>query len=500
MKLKELASLLTVFRLEGDDNTEITGIQMDSRKVSPGDLFVCLPGIAGHMHDSHPYAADAVNRGASAVIVERDIDVDAVKLFVNNSRYALAALTTFFYGCPSKEMKVIGITGTNGKTTTSLLVEGILRDAGRRTGLMGSLGMKVGGQWQEYEGKTNTQETVDLQRNFRKMREANTEYCVMEVTSIGLEYGRVLGTEFRTALFTNLTVDHLDFHQTMDNYRAAKGLLFSRLGNGYGMRLEDRKFAVVNADDPASGYLAKQTAAEVITYGINNSADVRATNVQLTSKGISFDCETFAGTERIEMKLVGKFNVYNALGAIAVCLTENVPLGEIKHSLMKIGSLEGRMEVVDEGQPFLVVVDYAHTPDGLDNALSTLREVTRGKLICVFGCGGDRDRTKRPQMGKISTQYSDYVIVTSDNPRSEDPQAILQEIEPGVHDGGFTLAQYELIADRRQAIDKAVEMACPEDVVLIAGKGHETYQILRDRTIHFDDREVAREAIRRRLS
>ncbi|MCC2686085.1 MAG: UDP-N-acetylmuramoylalanyl-D-glutamate--2,6-diaminopimelate ligase, partial [Paenibacillaceae bacterium] len=495
MKLKELAALLTVFRLEGDENTEITGIQMDSRKVSPGDLFVCLPGIAGHMHDSHPYAEDAVKRGASAVVVERDVEVDAAKLFVNNSRYALAVLTTHFYGCPSKEMKVIGITGTNGKTTSSLLVEGILRDVGRRTGLMGSLGMKINGQWQEYEGKTNTQETVDLQRNFRKMREANTDYCVMEVTSIGLEYGRVLGTEFRTALFTNLTVDHLDFHQTMDNYRAAKGLLFSRLGNGYGMRPEDRKFAVVNADDPASGYLAKQTAAEVITYGINNPADVRATNVQLTSKGISFVAETFAGTEQIEMKLVGKFNVYNALGAIAVCLAENVPLREIKHSLMNIESLEGRMEVVDEGQPYLVVVDYAHTPDGLDNALSTLREVTRGKLICVFGCGGDRDRTKRPQMGKISTIYSDYVIVTSDNPRSEDPQAILQEIEPGVKDGGFASGQYELIADRRQAIDKAVEMASPEDVVLIAGKGHETYQILRDRTIHFDDREVAREAI-----
>jgi UDP-N-acetylmuramoyl-L-alanyl-D-glutamate--2,6-diaminopimelate ligase len=500
MKLKELAALLTVFRLEGDENTEITGIQMDSRKVSPGDLFVCLPGIAGHMHDSHPYAVDAVKRGASAVIAERDVDVDAAKLLVNNSRYALAVLTTRFYGCPSQEMKVIGITGTNGKTTSSLLIESILRDAGRRTGLMGSLGMKIDGILQEYEGKTNTQETVDLQHNFRKMRDEGVDYCVMEVTSIGLEYGRVLGTEFRTALFTNLTVDHLDFHQTMDNYRAAKGLLFSRLGNGYGMRPEDRKFAVLNADDPAFDYLAKQTAAEVITYGIDNPADVRAMNVQLTSKGISFVAETFAGMERIEMKLVGKFNVYNALGAIAVCLAENVPIYDIKHSLMKIDSLEGRMEVVDEGQPFLVVVDYAHTPDGLDNALSTLREVTRGKLICVFGCGGDRDRTKRPQMGAISTRYCDYVIVTSDNPRTEDPQAILQEIEPGVKDAGFTPKQYELIVDRRQAIDKSVEMASPEDVVLIAGKGHETYQILRDRTIHFDDREVAREAIRRRFS
>lgn len=500
MQLKELASLLKTSRLVGDENTAITGVQMDSRKVRPGDLFVCLSEIPGHMRESHQYAADAVARGAAAVVVERDVDVPVPKLFVRNSRHALALFASHFYHYPSHEMKVIGLTGTNGKTTTAHLIEHILRHAGYRTGLMGNLGMKIGSEYVDYEGKTNTQESPDLQRNFRRMRDASTEYCVMEATSHGLEYGRVLGVNFRTAVFTNLTQDHLDFHGTMENYRAAKGLLFSRLGNSFGPRPEDRKFAVLNADDPASEYFAKLTFAEVITYGIHNPADVQAKDIRMTARGTTFTVSTFAGSEQIRMKLIGKFNVYNALGAIAATLAEDVPLSEIRNSLETMNTVAGRMEVVDEGQPFLVVVDYAHTPDGLENALSTIREFAEGRIICVFGCGGDRDRSKRPVMGRLAAQYSEYVIVTSDNPRTEDPDAIVRDIEAGLKEAAVSPDRYKLIVDRREAIQQAIEMASPKDVVLIAGKGHETYQILRDRTIHFDDREEARVAIRSRIT
>jgi UDP-N-acetylmuramoyl-L-alanyl-D-glutamate--2,6-diaminopimelate ligase len=499
MKLQELAELFRIARLEGDGNTEVTGIEMDSRKVKPGDLFVCVSEIPGLMRDGHPYAADAAERGAAAVVAEHDVDANVPKLFVNDSRRALAVIAAHFYGYPSHGMKVIGVTGTNGKTTTTFLIERILRDQGFTTGLMGNLGIKIGDAYVEQEGKNNTRDVPDLQRALRSMRDASVEYCVMEATSVGLEFGRVLGCNFRTALFTNLTQDHLETHKTMENYRAAKGLLFSRLGNSLGPRREDRKFAVLNADDPASDYYRKLTYAEVITYGIDRPADVRAAEIRLTNSGTSFAVRTtFAGSAQIEMKLLGRFNVYNALGAIAAALAEEVPLENIRRSLAGMDVVAGRMEVVDAGQDFLVVVDYAHTPDGLENALSTISEFAEGRILCVFGCGGDRDRTKRPVMGGIAAKYSDYVIVTSDNPRTEDPEAILQEIEPGIREAGFPQEQYELIVDRRAAIQKAVEMASPKDVVLIAGKGHETYQLIGGKTLHFDDREEAKEAIRRR--
>mgnify|MGYP001235177903 CR=1 FL=1 len=500
MKLKEFRSLILTSRVIGDENVEISGVQMDSRRVRPGDLFVCLPEIPGRMKDRHQFAADAVERGAVALVVERDVDVDVPKLLVSDARYALALISSHFYGHPSHEMKVIAVTGTNGKTTSSFLIEQILRDYGYQTGLMGNIGMKIGSEFLEYEGKTNTQESPDLHRHFRQMRDVGTQYCVMEATSEGLEYGRVLGVNFRTAVFTNLTQDHLNFHGTMENYRAAKGLLFARLGNSFGSRPDDRKFAILNADDPASAYFRKLTFAQVITYGIEQPADVTADDIRITAQGSSFTVSSFAGEERIRMRLIGKFNVYNALGAIAATLVEGVPLSEIRNSLERMNPVPGRMEVVDEGQNFLVVVDYAHTPDGLENALSTIREFAESRVICVFGCGGDRDRTKRPAMGKIAAKYSDYVVVTSDNPRTEDPDAILQEIRAGLVEDGVGAGRYELIVDRREAIRKAIEMATPNDVVLIAGKGHETYQIIGDRTIHFDDREEAKRAIRGRTN
>lgn len=493
MKINELAGLFAISRIIGDGETEITGVQTDSRLVNPGDLFICVRGL---VVDGHNFAAKAVELGASALVVERELDVSVPMLVVKDCRAAMAAIANHFYGYPSREMRVIGITGTNGKTTSAYLIEHILADQGFRTGLMGTVQMKIGGE--TFGTENTTQEALELQRNFRRMRDVDTDYCVMEVSSHALDLGRVKGTRFRTALFTNLTQDHLDYHKTMEQYQAAKGLFFSRLGNEFHADSAQRSYAVLNADDPAAAAFAKLTAAEVITYGLNGQADVRAADIRITAKGTSFRLITFKGEADVRMKLIGKFNVYNALGAVAVALLEGVALERIVQSLEATPPVEGRMEVVDEGQDFLVLVDYAHTPDGLENALVAVKEVAEGRIIAVFGCGGDRDRGKRPKMGKIAARYSDYVFVTSDNPRSEDPDAILKDIEPGLLDAGCTPDRYEMIADRRTAIQKAIEMASPEDVVLIAGKGHETYQLIKGATLHFDDREEARAALRSR--
>lgn len=493
MQLKELASQLAVSRILGDAETEFTGIQTDSRKVRPGDLFLCIPGL---VTDGHQYAAKAVELGAAALVVEHDVDVNVPKLLVKDSRYAMAVIANYFYGYPSREMKLIGVTGTNGKTTSTYLIDAILSDQGLRTGLMGTIQMKIGSEITLME--RTTLEAIDLQRNLRLMADAGTDYCVMEVSSHALDLGRVKGCGFRTGIFTNLTQDHLDYHETMEQYQAAKGLLFSRMGNEFHGDPSRHSYAVLNADDPASDYYAKQTAAQVITYGIDRQADVRAEDIQITSKGTRFRCVTFRGTADFHTRLVGKFNVYNALGAISAALLEGIPIEAVKQSLEAVQSVDGRMEVVDGGQPFLVLVDYAHTPDGLENALSTIKQFAAGRIITVFGCGGDRDRKKRPLMGKVAASYSDYLYVTSDNPRSEDPQSILEDIIPGIEQAGMSSDRFELIADRREAIQKAVAQATSDDVVLIAGKGHETYQEIMGVKHDFDDRKVAKEAIRGR--
>ncbi|MNS56986.1 UDP-N-acetylmuramoyl-L-alanyl-D-glutamate--2,6-diaminopimelate ligase [compost metagenome] len=341
-----------------------------------------------------------------------------------------------------------------------------------------------------------TPESLDLQGYLNDMAEADCNYCVMEVSSHALEQGRVKGTRFRTAIFTNLTQDHLDYHKTMEDYRAAKGLFFSRLGNQYFEDPQERSYAVLNVDDEASAYYAAQTAVEVITYGVENEADVRASNISITARGTSFHVDTFRGSTDINLRMVGKFNVYNALAAISAALLEDIPLEKIKASLESLQGVEGRVEAVDEGQEFAVIVDYAHTPDGLENVLRTVKEFAEGRVICVFGCGGDRDKTKRPIMGQIAAKYSEYVFVTSDNPRTENPEAILSDIEQGLTDHGVTRDRYELVVDRKEAIEKAIEMASSKDVVLIAGKGHETYQLIGSQVLDFDDRIVAKEAIR----
>ncbi|KQX64729.1 UDP-N-acetylmuramoyl-L-alanyl-D-glutamate--2,6-diaminopimelate ligase [Paenibacillus sp. Root444D2] len=493
MKLQELASALLITHIHGDAETEITGIEADSRKIKAGDLFLCIPGLTA---DGHDYAPKAIALGASALVTERVLDLPIPQLVVKDARYAMAALSAHFYGYPSKELKLIGITGTNGKTTSTYLIEKILRDQGFTTGLMGTIQMKIGDTYTEME--RTTQEAVDLQRSFRQMCEQKTDYCIMEVSSHALELGRVKGIHFRSGIFTNLTQDHLDYHKTMDAYAGAKGLLFSRLGNGFSADFKERQYAILNADDAASHTFSKLTAAQIITYGIENECDVRATKIRITAQGTEFQLISFAGEAFFRMKLVGKFNVYNALGSIAAALAEGIPLEAIRNSLEDISVVDGRMEVVNEGQDYLVLVDYAHTPDGLENALSTVRDFAEGKVITVFGCGGDRDRTKRPLMGKVTAKYSDYLYVTSDNPRTENPDAILDDIVPGLKEVNFPKEQYELIVDRKKAIQKAIEGAGPKDVILIAGKGHETYQDVMGVKHDFDDRLVAKAAIRGR--
>lgn len=496
MQLKELASQLAVSRLVGDDRIVITGLQTDSRKVNPGDLFICIPGLAA---DGHDYAGKAIERGAVALVAERELELNVPVLVVKDSRYAMAVLANHYYGYPSRELKLIGVTGTNGKTTTTYLLEKILSDQGFKTGLMGNIHVKIGSRYIP-NSMTNTQEALELQRILREMADEGTDYCIMEASSHGLELGRVKGCRFRTGIFTNLTQDHLDFHQTMERYKAAKGLLFSRLGNEFSDDPSLRRFAVLNADDPASKDYAKLTSAQTITYGIEDpSADVRAEAIAMSSTGTRFNCVTFHGTAEVNMRLVGRFNVYNALGAIAAALAEGIELSRIADSLGRVDSVEGRMEIVNAGQEFLVLVDYAHTPDGLENALSTLRQFAEGKVFCVFGCGGDRDRAKRPLMGGVAAKYADYLILTSDNPRTEDPERILHDIVPGLRTAGYDPGRYELIADRREAIHQAIERAAPGDCILIAGKGHETYQDIMGVKHPFDDREVAKEAIRNRF-
>ncbi|REK67025.1 MAG: UDP-N-acetylmuramoyl-L-alanyl-D-glutamate--2,6-diaminopimelate ligase [Cohnella sp.] len=493
MLLQELANQLIVYRSVGDIRIPIQGLEADSRRVRPGQLFFCLPG---HTVDGHDFAPQAAAAGAAALVVNRRLDVNLPQLIVPDVGQALAMLADAWFGRPSHRLRPIGVTGTNGKTTTTYLIERILADAGIKPGVIGTIETRFNGERRPMSG--TTPDALHLQRIFREMVDSGTERCVMEVSSHALEQGRVKGTWFRGAVFTNLTQDHLDYHGTMEAYADAKGLLFSRLGNAYESDPAQRGYAVLNADDDASRHYARLTAAEVVTYGVEREAHVRAKNVRISASGTSFTADTFRGSREVRLKLVGKFNVYNALAALAAALCEGIGLDEAVASLESAPGVPGRMEAVDEGQAFAVIVDYAHTPDGLENVLRTVREIAEGNVICVFGCGGDRDRTKRPIMGRLAAQLADRVIVTSDNPRSEDPLAILRDIEAGIAEAGSSRDRYTLEPDRREAIRKAVEMASPGDVVLIAGKGHETYQIIGGVTHDFDDRLVAKEALRSR--
>jgi UDP-N-acetylmuramoyl-L-alanyl-D-glutamate--2,6-diaminopimelate ligase len=495
MNLIELSQQLLLSRIIGDPSVLIQSLEVDSRKIQPGCLFFCLPG---HTVDGHAFAPQAIDQGAVALVTTHELPLSVPQLIVPDTRQALAMIADFFYGRPSHKLRPIGITGTNGKTTTTYLMEQIWADAGVAVGVIGTIETRYGGQ--SFPMSRTTPDVLGLEQIFHSMVAAGTERCVMEVSSHALEQGRVKGVPFRTAVFTNLTQDHLDYHITMEAYEAAKGLLFSRLGNTFSDDPAERTFAVLNADDDASSRFAKLTASEVLTYGIEKDADLRASDVMITASGTSFRLDSFLGSRQVNLQLVGKFNVYNALAALGAALCEGINLDEAIHSLERIPGVPGRVEAVNEGQPYAVIVDYAHTPDGLENVLRMVNEIAEGDVICVFGCGGDRDVTKRPIMGRIAAELADRLIVTSDNPRTEDPLVILSHIQAGLVAAGVSTERYEMEPDRHTAIEKAVEMASPGDVVLIAGKGHETYQIIGGLTHDFDDRLVAKEAIRSRMN
>ncbi|NPV71616.1 MAG: UDP-N-acetylmuramoyl-L-alanyl-D-glutamate--2,6-diaminopimelate ligase [Firmicutes bacterium] len=494
MTLAGLIGILPQKSVNGDAGASaVTGVSYDSRTVTPGSVFVCIKGFK---LDGHDFVADAVARGAAAVIAERPVDSRGVPVvLVPDSRAALAMVASQFYSHPSKEMRVIGVTGTNGKTTTTHLIRWVLAHSGREAGLVGTVENIVCGKSLPVE--RTTPEATDLQDLFRRMRSCGSTHAVMEVSSHALELHRVAGTEFDVAVFTNLTQDHLDFHPTMEAYFRAKSILFESLGGAYsGAPKAGRKAAVINTDDPFGRRLCGLVKVQTVTYGLEDGAQFAARDIEMTARGNSFTLVWPGGSARFAMRLAGRFNVYNTLAAVAAAWVEGIDPLDAREALQRHRGVAGRFELVDEGQEFAVAVDYAHTPDGLRNILEAARGVTRGRLICVFGCGGDRDRKKRPIMGEIAARLADFCVITSDNPRSEDPSAVIAEIEPGVRRGGKGAGGYAVEPDRKAAIELAVGMARPGDIVVIAGKGHETYQIFRDRTIYFDDREIAREALR----
>ncbi len=482
--LRVLLQQMSPAAVRGPVDRPVAAVVSHSEDVSPGALFVA---IRGHTHDGHAFVDRAIRRGAAVVVVERPVPVPqtVTQVVVDDSRRALAELSAAWYGHPSRELTVVGVTGTNGKGTTAYLLEAALTRAGHRTAVIGTLGVKVGARTTPLS--RTTPEAPELQGLLRRLADQGVRVVVMEVASHGLVLHRVTATRFVGAVFTNLTQDHLDFHGTLDAYREAKARLFALV--------EPTGFSVVNADDPAGEAMARASRAPVTTYGLSAGADVRAADVRVGLDGVRFVALTSTTRCAVRLRLRGRFNVSNALAALAAARALGVSLDAAADALADVGGVPGRFEAVEEGQPFGVIVDYAHTPDGLRRALEAARDLAAGRVVVVFGCGGDRDRSKRPVMGRIACELADRVIVTSDNPRSEEPMAIIREILAGLPEGGAR-DRVEVDPDRRAAIHRAVALARPGDVVLIAGKGHEPYQEIAGVRHPFDDRQVAREALR----
>lgn len=498
-KVSELILKTSYNKVVGDVNKIVTDVTADSRQVTAGCLFICLVGA--HV-DGHDFVMSAIEKGATAIVAEKEIKVPEhiTVIYVEDTRKAMEDMVPYFFDYPSRKMRMIALTGTNGKTTTTHIVSHILKHKGYKTGVIGTIHALIGDK--ELPTHNTTPDVIDLQRFLHQMAEEQVTHVCMEVSSHSLVMGRVCGTEFDNAVFTNLTEDHLDYHKTMENYAKAKAILFGMVS------AEDQvkrpKAAWVNIDDSYAHVMmdavTNKTLCPVGTYSTTDEkADLFAYDTRFTGKNSSFMLRYKDKEYKVHTNLAGRFNVYNTLGAIGAALSEGISIEDIIEALNDFHSVPGRFELINEGQSFAVVVDYAHTPDGLEKILLTAKEITSGKIIVVFGCGGDRDKLKRPIMGGIAAKYADIAIVTSDNPRTEDPNVIVQEVAKGVENGKTTHPSltYEVIPDRREAICRAIELASGNDIVLIAGKGHEDYQILKDKTIHFDDREEARKALRR---
>lgn len=474
-----LASKLFGDKLSFED-MEITGIAYDSRRVLPGNVFVC---IKGYETDGHKYAHAAVKNGAALIVAEDKLDVDVPVIYVDNSRREIARISCTFYDNPSKKFKLIGVTGTNGKTTITYLIKSILEAAGKIVGVIGTNQNIIGDKVLVTQSTTpTTPNALELQQLFAEMADSGAEYVVMEVSSHALALDRVYGCHFDCGIFTNLTQDHLDFHKTLENYRDAKAKLFTLCDKG-----------VVNYDDAAGKYIAEQGECEdILKIGLGEGCVLTAKNIEISARGTDFELDYKGIKYPVSIAIPGKFSVYNAACAAGAALQLGFDMDTIREGLKNASGVLGRVEVVDTDTDYTVIIDYAHTPDGLENIISCVKEFAKGRVITLFGCGGDRDNTKRAVMGEIAGRLSDYSIITSDNPRTEDPTAIVEQIEEGMK---RTDGEYTLIVDRREAIRYALGFAKKDDVIILAGKGQETYQIIGHEKHDFDERVVVKEIL-----
>ena len=476
MILKSLLKGLDYEVIKGNEESKVQNIRYDNRKIEQGDAFVCVKGFKV---DGHSFIGDAIKKGAKTLIVQEDVSVqeDITIIKVRDTRKALAIMSSNYFGNPKDKLKIIGITGTNGKTTSAFIIKSILEKAGFMTGLIGTIANYIGNK--KVDAVRTTPESYELHELFKNMVDAGVEYCVMEVSSHSLELDRVYGIQFEEGIFTNLTRDHLDFHKTFENYYNAKFKLFERSNH-----------SIINLDDPYGANIVKDieergVKTKVSTFSIEKESDFKAFEIKSHSNGSEFKVN-LESIEEFSINIPGEYNIYNSLGCIICAYNLNIPMDKIKEGLSDV-VIPGRCELVakEKNLPYSIIIDYAHTPDGLENILSTVKAFTKNRMISVFGCGGDRDKVKRPQMGKIGCELSDIVIITSDNPRSEEPMDIINDIVKPLNYDNFVIE-----VNRKEAIRKAMNMALEGDVIVIAGKGHETYQILKDETIHFDEREV----------
>lgn len=472
MKLQELLKTAVC----GD--MEICGITDDSRKVQPGYAFVCIDGAA---MDGHRFAGEAVQKGAAVIVCQRDLGLPN-QVVLADTRAAYAEMCAAWFRHPSERLQVLGVTGTNGKTSVCYMLKAILEEAGHKVGLIGTIQNMIGSE--ALPAKNTTPGPYQLNELFSQMLEQGCDYAVMEVSSHALDQKRVHGVQFAAGMFTNLTQDHLDYHKTMENYLLAKKRLFSMA-----------RMAIMNYDDPWYAKMSEGLSCPLYTYStLSDEASYSAKNIMYSPAGVEFEFVGYSVIGRMHLHTGGRFTVYNAMCAATCAVELGIPVQTVCHALDKLQGIKGRAEVVPTGRDFTVIIDYAHTPDGLENILSTFREYEKNRLVVLFGCGGDRDRTKRPLMAKVSAALADFLIITSDNPRSEDPQQIIDDITAGL---AGTKAKYVTIPNRVEAIHYAIANARKGDIIVLAGKGHETYQVLADRTIHLDEREVIREALER---
>jgi UDP-N-acetylmuramoyl-L-alanyl-D-glutamate--2,6-diaminopimelate ligase len=478
MRLKRLCDILPEANIKGETDIPIRQIAYHSGRVGPDDLFVAIRGLH---HDGHDHIAEALQRGASCVVMERNIDTgETTKIVVPNSRKALALLAAEYYASPADDLIFIGITGTNGKTTISRLIQSMLEAGGEKVGVIGTIDYWIGDE--RIPAVLTTPEALDLQCMFRKMVDRGVRYVVMEVSSHALSLDRVYGLDFRVGVFSNLSRDHLDFHASLEAYEEAKGLLFQSLDWSTAK-------AVINRDDPSGRRMMEMSRAPVLSYGFDRDSSIWVNGVMLEAEASHFVIHGPEYDLPVDFRLIGRFNIYNALATFGVGYALGLDPSTLKRGLEGIETIEGRFERVDCGQPFTVIIDYSHTPDALEHCLLAARELTQGRILVVFGCGGDRDAGKRPLMGEVADRLADTIIITSDNPRTEDPEGILDDIEKGFR----PQRSFERFVDRRRAIERVLELTLEGDCVVIAGKGHEDYQLVGQRRIPFNDRgEVER--------